>query len=450
MDQDSTSVSPETITDDGPNRENRRAQPTCVGVKTLIGEIAASGNESPDSSQTGMSASRDLDGASFLDSSVTWARNSQSYVPSQDKQTTCPAGVGYISNRRNVPFSAHGAESKVPPLKSATPRKDQEQVLQKVPSLLKRTSSLVRLSMSLDGKAQVLTGAELSPPRKDSVIRPRASSRANAGLQRSQSMVESGEKAAMSRSNSFSQIPRPLLNSRAGVLRTTWDFYCDGDARSAISATAKAEQSGDAAGAIEQIRKTRMVVNQKRTALSSKTGPTKRVRAGEATTNKPNIVRTSSSFARLQTETHDPKKLHKSGKQLPTKLHQGSMGSPSGDSDKENWLPGTQRPRPILRRTGGSGQGPVRVPRSVLEPLTGERRMNSPMSTHSFGSGPPLSYERVERVPHRTVLIENESTSNDSTEQRKALSLDVSRVARGEEDLDCVQNLLSLSQGAWR
>ena len=105
----------------------------------------------------------------------------------------------------------------------------------------------------------------------------------------------------------------------------------------------------------------------------------------------------------------------------------------NGDSDKENWIPGTRvaqsrrrtvshQQRPILKDSNGRNSGPQTKAQS-----SARSRMSQPFVRKQTGS-----------------------------KSMSGLGTDVSAFMGGEntasqeEDLDCIQGLLSLSQGAWR
>src|SRR3954464_6129982 len=91
--------------------------------------------------------------------------------------------------------------------------------------------------------------------------------------------------------------------------------------------------------------------------------------------------------------------------------------SSGSDSDKENWLPGTRESTHGLRRTE-----PAAARGSILQ------QPSSRAAQHSHA--PPVlpsANDQENRVP---ASSRKEKTKGD--------------------DLDCVQGLLSLSQGAWR
>jgi ribosomal protein S12 len=105
-----------------------------------------------------------------------------------------------------------------------------------------------------------------------------------------------------------------------------------------------------------------------------------------------------------------------------------------GDSDKENWIPGT-RVSHVRRRAASQHQSQ----RPALKEANGrDGRINRNLAATGRRS-------RIPQTSHRK-----------SIKSMPELDADVSAfmagggVASQEEDLDCVQGLLSLSQGAWR
>lgn len=105
-----------------------------------------------------------------------------------------------------------------------------------------------------------------------------------------------------------------------------------------------------------------------------------------------------------------------------------------GDSDKENWIPGT-RTSHVRRRTTVHN-----TRRSVLKDSSGrDGKTNRNLTSNGRRT--------------RAVQGQLHKLSGKDGEAMPELSADVSAFMPGgsqEEDLDCIQGLLSLSQGAWR
>lgn len=271
----------------------------------------------------------------------------------------------------------------------------------KDPKSLRRTSSFVRLAVNADGSVKVRVNNETtpSPPKKRPAPPPGVASRRSSGLMRAQSDVSSTlmfrEAAAPPRG--------PIGRSRDA---RTWEFYCDRSARSSLAARAEEEATGSAVGALGLMRS----ASQRKTqALSPNPAKHNLRRSQSGLKTKPNLSRTQSSMARLQGsdsihEDENPKKQPRNRRQ--------NSGS---DSDKENWLPGTRASIHGMRRTE-----PTAARNTTLERAGG--------STTQHGHPSPSLPSANDQ--------ENRPTAGAGKEKG--------------DDLDCVQGLLSLSQGAWR
>ena len=282
-----------------------------------------------------------------------------------------------------------------------------------------RRISNVRLSLTLDGKAEV---TDVSSPLPSSL--PKFNARSSLGLQRSQSAVEPKQSL-----NPAFVLP-PLSNptrGRHGRSRDarTWEFFCDGgDADDALTKRAEGEQAGSAASAISLIRQnsaSSLRLNAaKRNAARERDESCKRIK-GNVKKDRTKLHRTQSSVARLQT----------SSEKSSLKAGESSLLDPwaSGDSDKENWLPGTTHTP--LRKAAPAPQV-AGVNRGIL-------RENMHLPSHSSSLDALLN--SAKNTPKRQNKAKEVSTDED-LKDRTSDSQDA-------EDLDCVQGLLSLSQGAW-
>ncbi len=282
-------------------------------------------------------------------------------------------------------------------------------------------SSRVRLSMTLDGAVKVRTTDEEtpSPPKQ----RPQnLVSLRKEGLRRSQSAIAASELFKEGRKNRAR--PTSGIFGRSRDART-WEFYCDGDARATLSAQAENENKGSAVGAINLIRsqsqnaKSKAPQRRKETALTPRLGAGNARRQAAPTKQKPKMVRSMSSMARLASDPKDDNAdVNKSGKASHAR-------SPSGDSDKENWAPGTRSSTHHLRRTQPSSSASGRVLQDHAPATSmGHPHARNKHSGCDQGSAPSeTDCQQADRFTH------NEEK---------------------EEDLDCIQGLLSLSQGAWK
>lgn len=328
---------------------------------------------------------------------------------------------GYLSNRR----LRQNTSQDLPAL-SALPNitrfsnPDVSKPKPPAPFLEESTSSNVRLSLSLEGKARVITGDDVSPPRR----RP---------LQRSQSAVAVGGRAA----ESILSMPRTTSSGRSRDSRT-WEFYCDSEARDALSANAQREQNGNAAGAIGLIRSRSTNALQqsttKRNAGAIDAKPAKRVKLDLK--DKPKLQRASSSLARLQTSSADslkPKKLKSSLSQIR---------KVNDDSDKENWIPGSQQ-APLSRRRHLPKDQFDRQSQNILK-----ENKHVPSNSGSFGAAIDGAVTTPRRSGKSGIVKIFEDSVAQALDPRSSSQTTAScMTGQEEEDIECVNTLLSLSQG---
>ena len=315
--------------------------------------------------------------------------------------------------------------------------KDESVSASVAPRRMERTSSMVRLSTSLDGKASViLKGETPSPPSKPQRKGPAPRS----VLQRSKSQVSE---------NSSSRTHQPVLP----MLRThgrsrdarTWEFYCDTDVRESLTKTADHGQRGSAAGPIQLIRSGSAsrpplgLATSKQNGQLQRLGSSKRKNEG-VEKSKPKLARTTSSFARMQHSESTSHEKFQYGDEKPSTQPCLSK-EPSGDSDKENWEPGSQRtysrPKPTAARQSG------RSNRRVLQD-------NGSVPSLSTSLGALMEQEKLKSTRDRKKSTSSKELEPALEEDHETLIAGKSSGAEREEDeLDAVQNLLSLSQGAW-
>lgn len=278
--------------------------------------------------------------------------------------------------------------------------------LAQVKEPLKRSSSMVRLSMTVDGAMKIRTNNEPTPSPEKPRAPPPASlqNKVKTPLARSKSAMSSVEVFPDSGKKAQS---RPM---GAGFGRSrdsrTWEFFCDSNAKDALSTQAEAETAGSAVSAINLIR-TNSFKGRSQALSPSLSSKANSQLTPPSKGGKPKFARAKSSLARLQGSGGSAEPFR--GK--PNRPGHGHSGS--DDSDKENWAPGTRMSEHPLRRTQPTGR-------------------------------------------HRPILQENEdmtfpdaSSSQKLRDGKADTQASPTKKAKGEE-LDCVQGLLSLSQGAWR
>ena len=275
---------------------------------------------------------------------------------------------------------------------------------------------MVRLSMTAEGAVKIRTSDNETPsPPKERALAPNMNSQRGSALQRSKSAIGASETAWQG--SPLLAKPR-IVDGKLGRSRDarTWEFYCDSEARDSLSSHAEYESNGSAVGAINIIRsQSQRQLRQMLAPVASRNNVRAPAPLGSnGRRSKPKLARAKSSLARLQGDDMHAERKHGSSSQPQV------SGSPSGDSDKENWAPGTHSSQNALRRTYASSST-----RAVL----GDNH-----STLSYASGlDSMDQKSVRRI--------------DGKENREPV-LGCSK-AKGS-DLDCVQGLLSLSQGAWR
>ncbi|KAL8653469.1 MAG: hypothetical protein Q9210_002075 [Variospora velana] len=314
---------------------------------------------------------------------------------------------------------------------------------------LKRTLSQPRLSTSLHGSVRVATGTSPlpSPPRPQS-----------SALQRSHSSVVS---------RTFAPAGHVALFGRSRDSRT-WEFYCDRESREELTQAAELETTGSATAAIALMRssskesksmRANPAVLNKRNAGPNKRDSSKRPKTDQTfKAAKPKLSRATSSLARLQSSTNTASNLTKQKSALSrTELAAATADDEAllkkksfidiydegNESDKENWLPGTQLPATPRRRhrdarRGGGSAGVLREASSI--PSLSSTSLRSGINTGNAG--------------HPANSKHHEDFENDDEVIRFMGGRGSGSVVVGEsgdeEDLAGVHGLLSLSQGAWR
>ncbi|SMR44341.1 unnamed protein product [Zymoseptoria tritici ST99CH_3D1] len=335
-----------------------------------------------------------------LDLQVTSAIRASASGPVPD--TVQP--TGYIANRRGAPSLRHSFSAQ-PHTASPLPERLDRQ--------LKKASSFVRLSMNAEGKAEVITkdASSPSPPRprqvvllEDSTFGPSASPKPpnKSGLQRS-------------------------FSGRAQDSRA-WEFWCDKEARSELGSAAAKESSGSAAGAIGLLRTAsgRNILGslsaKRNSAFSRQITSAKRLKLDG---KRSSLQRSSTSLGLggLQSK-HDSSQAH-----LPKLKHSNSASSfrlKDNDSDKENWSP----------------DGDEDASSQDYDRRTAKRRPGQESdSRYSRGLG---------GAGKRGIDPSEKSKRTEDDPEADAELAAFMGGGRKNEDLDCVQGLLSLSQGNWR
>jgi hypothetical protein len=329
--------------------------------------------------------------------------------PSPSSLRPASSGPGYLANRRSASFMKLKEEttSEERPLSASQP----------LP--LHGSGSYLRLSMSDDGQAKVIDRAAPSPnpPRTVNVVGRSGS------LRRSYSSAGLNEKLKELESNLTRKIPRTSSIGRSRDSRA-WEFWCDSDARNSLSEKADQEMSGSAANAISLIRANNrgpLQANQNKRNVpvmpqvaSSRNGKPFR----------PALSRASTSHGRLQTKTHPDKK-------------EGSdeFEQPNTDSDKENWEPEDHINSRRLH---------------VFEPKHRPSRQVLGENMQVISQGSSLGALMASKKQTRINEVDDDVARFMADGNKEDSSQPVSTSSEGFEELDCVQSLLSLSQGNWK
>jgi hypothetical protein len=286
--------------------------------------------------------------------------------------------------------------------------------------------------MTSEGAAKIITNdsPSPSPPRASQQLRQSVNSNQGAP-------VSSLDLTRVSRDNASTSLRR----SASGRSRDSraWEFWCDKDSRNEAEEQAEKDASGSAADAIGLMRansgrRVLAPLPSKRNASVARQPSAKRTKLDHTPAS---LRRSSTSAGRLQ---HGVDSASKPGLQLKYSESGASIHIPGNDSDKENWSPERQL-LPSSQPVMGSGGGKHgRQGRSVL----GESR------SAGNTSKPGRTSKRPPQTP-RPRAATDKVTDPDQDPELVAFMRDhrKSSSISGEEELDCVQGLLSLSQGRW-
>jgi hypothetical protein len=310
--------------------------------------------------------------------------------------------AGYVANRRIFTDPAEEDTEPSPPLP----------VAEHCPPLQSRTlarssSSNLRLSLTDDGHAKIVDRS-IPSPEKTQTASPALPKR-SAGLRRSYSVAGLNDRPShLDSGGSAPKVPRVSGRSRDS---RTWEFWCDSDARNSLIERADQETSGSAAEAIGMMR--------------SKSNQTLKVN-----TNKMNSPIPGHSSMEPTKKARPPLKKSLTHVGIIS-VDAGKMSGKKGDlledidhlndeSDKENR-------DPVARQSSrlGSFSQPSSKVSGGNDSLKDRRRKQK-----------PLAKERQGHVDKEAASFATRGNQSGARQPR-------------EEDLDCIEGLLSLSQGKW-
>lgn len=327
--------------------------------------------------------------------------------------------VGHISNRRSAPSlrpSVSLGKHISPPTHVQTGSADSA-------LRLRKASPFVRISMNSEGNAKVITKDSSSPSP------PHAS----------QGPPPIGHDIGHGAADRAPGIPlmKPLQRSSSGRSRDSrvWEFWCDKDARTELEDKAEKDASGSAANAIGLLRSASgrsilgSIPSKRNSAVSMQGIPSKRSRFEMA---MPKLHKSSTALGRLEGKPSLSAAGY--GKPNPKLMFSESAFSvyiPGNESDKENWSP--------------SGE----VPNHGQSELS-QQSEDTSRDTLPKGSARQSAVESLKRQRPSGTIAGSDKDEEDQEVTAFMRGARKSSNISGDEELDCVQGLLSLSQGNWR
>lgn len=299
----------------------------------------------------------------------------------------------------------------------------------------------LRISMSSDREAVIRADDEPSPSKNRLAMFPTRKSRL-AGLRRSHSAMLPGT-------------PRATTGDKDRVFGRSrdprnWESVFDTDARSALSTPASAQSASHGASpglfrSQSQRSLTRSLSSRQNVLAnpSNYLGTPVPVQAGD---KRRKLSRTVSSLGRLESNRNPMGNASGNGNPVKTSKVLANAKKDTedlefGDSDKENWIPGTRVSHVRRRTTTSSSQRPVLREANGRD---GSRTNQTPGGT--TGKRSRLSQAQQQRKP----LGSGHGASTSDLGPGASAFVTGDGNASQEEDLNCIQGLLSLSQGAWR
>ena len=313
---------------------------------------------------------------------------------------------------------------------SSAPRRARDEDSPPPTKSLKRTRSGVRLGMTSDGAAKILSPDESSPSPPRLI--------ATASFTGSSGMKDSFCSSQGS-SEGFSLRRIPSGRSRDS---RAWEFWCDSESRNGLVKQAQQAQKGSAADAIGMLRSNSRgpltPTSSKPNIRSDRRDSYKRQKVGYTPRTKSGLQRATSAVGRLENQVVKEKSAFKS---KPSKMSASFTAlPPSSDSDKENDDPVPSAPIASRRRIS-----PSKAPRR--RPILGESYTAPTVGAQNDASPAKQKDQKAKKIPadEKDFVI-----ATDDDEVREFMRGSGRKEAAEEDDLDCIQGLLSLSQGNWR
>lgn len=353
-------------------------------------------------------------------------------TPSLPKAGSFTSGeTGYVADRRSAAARSISNGFALPPATpvapAAQPAPSPATATSSETRSLKRSRSYLRITMDDEGHAELIDRAVKSPsPKKTADLEARSSN-----LRRSHSAV-GGDQSEISELFS-KKAPRTTAMGRSRDSRA-WEFWCDSDARNSLASKADQEINGSAVDAIGQIVASNKALRAHSRRSMHMSG--NRLSGGFQKSNRTPLSRSRTSNGRLQSMGFATPKL----KDINTK-GKGVEEHLITDSDKENWTPTTEGTPFDSRRN------------SYFNAPSGAVDRQSPLRKGEFsrpGTAETLDENAVNsRSKDGTPDGEDPEISHFMRGGGNSRASSHSATSSGE-DLECVQSLLTLSQGNWR
>ncbi|RYP92716.1 hypothetical protein DL770_001105 [Monosporascus sp. CRB-9-2] len=426
---------------------------------------------SPEEAQAGQSVALDAplksEGDGSESDTLPSSQKGETEGDSQILSHSASSSIGYLSNRWNFgnPFSASSAFDRAA-----------EDPFRHVTIFAFAAPALT------EGKAE-LVASQPSPPRPAPLQLPVEADilppvRTHRTLHRSRSAIDGVTLPPIS--TLTAHLPPQLKRGRSRDVQA-WESCCEADTRDELTKQAENESSGSAVAAISLLRSSsssslNSLINNDANSGILRSNSTKRNAppARNASAKKAKLARASSSVARMQSVSPLTVEKHTNiaaetpvPAKKPYKAGIISILSPSGDSDKENWSPGSDG-NPLHRRPMPE-VGPIKSadhlatsnnPRRVGRVLGEQNGLNKPTFLGSRAQTSPMPRQKGARHGGSPLMIfeDGERGSREGTPGYGGERRDneVERFMRGEvspskkPDMDCIAGLLSLSQGNWR
>lgn len=363
-------------------------------------------------------------------------QSDEPYLHSAKRKRALSDIHGDVLNAHGSLVSAKPHDTRSPPSLRLSLSFDGEAMVRKegelTPSPPKGKNAL-RIAMSSDGKA-VIRGEDEPSPSKNRISMFSARKPRFPALRRSSSAVVLGASR-----NAMTEKDRLFGRSRDP---RNWESFFDTDARSSLATPSSSQGANMDSPGILRARNQRPLhrtLSARQNSLAGNSPDQLNTPVPQQMGEKRRkLSRTVSSLGRLETDRNRMIKTSAQSLKGPSGLlyrKNGDDDLDDGDSDKENWIPGTRTSR-VRRRT---------VAHNAQRPVLKDANSRSGKANKTLGT---MSGGRRSRVPQGQ---QHKSGARDTPN----ISADVSAFMAGggpghEEDLDCIQGLLSLSQGAWR